>query len=84
MDDKMFTKEMLKEFYKNYPHLDDRLVNCPFYVEKTYHHECCVTLFPGWARKYYNSEDEEHEGCPCMKMSQSYVRRKARAFVKKK
>lgn len=94
MDDKQVAKEMLKDFMKEYPS-EKRPKQCPFTVALDYklsrHHELCAVVFPGWGRKYLEkwrtasrSRQSAYAYCPCAKMSQSYVRRKARAFVAKK
>ncbi len=85
MDKETFIKEMLKDFYKRYPYKEGRVQLCPFFDKHgVYLHDYCATLFPGWAKKYYDIDDDKHEGCPCNTMSIKYVIRKTRAFVKKK
>ena len=84
MDDRQVAREMLKDFYARQGYYNGNITQCPFVIEENvpkYYHECCALIFPGWARKYYKDGDKQE--CPCAVMSVSYVRRKAREFVKK-
>ena len=89
MDKEMMAKEMLKDFIVAEVERDRTLL-CPFATDRhniylnVYHHDLCAILFPRWAKKHMHDDGLTYDGkCPCMSMSQSYVRRKARAFVKK-
>ena len=91
MDNEILAKEMLKDFIGRTPvPIKGYRWGCPFYDNNTngYYHELCAVVFPGWGRKYLKGKLAYSQGtdscCPCAKMSIRYVRRKARAFVKKK
>ena len=96
MDNKQVIREMLKDFQAKYI-ASQRSVNCPFrfpneekldemkpdatWVMMVSHHDLCAILFPSWAKEYLS--DKVFDGmCPCYVMSHSYVRRRARKFVK--
>ena len=86
MDMETFVREKLKDFYKKYKYHQDNIQLCPFAFNDggAWPHECCAFLFPKWADKYYYADINERDGCPCVRMSKRYIRRKVRAFVKKK
>ena len=94
MNNKQVAREMLKDFQARYP-ASGRHNVCPFaiytneattivgvtvkIIERQLH-ELCAQLFPRWAVLNYNPPHILK--CPCHALSHSYVRRKARRFVK--
>ena len=86
MDDKILIKEMLKDFIKRRPtNKYGYREGCPFIGEKgDQYHDLCAILFPGWGKKHLKNKKWSRTGCPCTVMSKPYVKRKARAFVKRR
>ena len=94
MDNKQVAREMLKDFQANTV-ASRRPSRCPFIIrdddfDPDQDHSLCAILFPRWRLKYLDAAfdwipDEDGDRvpcCPCEAMSHSYVRRKARKFVK--
>ncbi len=94
MNNKQVAREMLKDFQVKVM-ASQRSGRCPFILREDdsvteYDHSLCAVLFPRWRLKYLDKNfdwlpDENgirDPNCPCEIMTHSYVRRKARRFVK--
>ncbi len=91
----ILAREMLKDYRANVPPYT-RVYGCPFSCKSNptiqdlldgpvYYHELCALLFPKWAKKNFNWEDENLllGSCPCNVMTHKYVKQRIEKFMKR-